>query len=266
MEKRNFVKKTTDRRSFVVGILEEFKKELSLARRILVKPNIVSYEDYPTTTHPEVLAVVLDYLEGRDVAVADGMAVDILTTHHSLVRHPLSRVCEERGAPLFDLHRGEARTYQSPRKYSVSMNNLPKSFDFVISLPVLKSHAICKMTGALKNQFGYLCKSERIKMHTHLKDIHKGIAEVNAIAPAQLFIIDAVETLVGTNERRHGGKRAHLGYMLGGVDPVAIDSAGLKLLQMVDEKLWGLAPPDIPYLQYAHEYGLGNIEREVIEI
>lgn len=265
MKSLNFLRKTTDRESFTFDILEKFKERINFARRILVKPNIVSYEDYPTTTHPKVLATVLDFLKGKDVAVADGMAIDILTTHQSLVRHPLSRVCEERGVPLFDLHQGRSATYQSSRKYSISISVLPKNFDFIISLAVLKSHGICKMTGALKNQFGYLTKAERIKMHAHLKDIHKGIAEVNALVPAQLFIVDAVETLVVTNEQRHGGKKAFLGYMLGGDDPVALDSAGLKLLQTVDEKLWGLTAEDVPYLKYAFEYGLGDINREVIE-
>ena len=265
-ENKNFIRKTIDRAGFTKEVLEHFKEEIFAAKRILVKPNIVSHEHYPTTTHPEVLAVVLDFLKGKDIAVADGMAVDVVTTHRTLTRHPLHLVCESRGVPMFDLHQGGATDFKSPRNYTLTLSRLPKNFDYVISLPVLKSHAICGMTGALKNQFGYLTKMERIKMHSHIKDIHKGIAEINALMPANLFIIDAIETLTVTNEVRHGGKRTPLGYMLAGVDPVALDSKGLTLLQTVDDKLWGALPEDIRHLRYAIEYGLGNPAGEVVEI
>ena len=265
-ENRNFYSKTTDRAGFAVDVLARFREEIFAAKRVLVKPNIVSHEHYPTTTHPEVLAATLDFLKGRDVAVADGMAVDIVMSHRALVRHPLSLVCESRGAPLHDLHQGGTITLKSPRGYSFTMSRLPRNYDYVISLPVLKSHAICRMTGALKNQFGYVTKSERIKMHSHLKDIHKGIAEVNAMTPASLFIVDAVETLTVTNEARHGGRRAQIGCMLAGKDPVALDAKGLSLLQSVDDRLWGARPEDVPHLRYAIEYGLGDPTGEVVEI
>lgn len=265
-ENKNFIRKTADRAGFVREALERFKGEIFAAKRVLLKPNIVSHEHYPTTTHPELLAAALDFLRGRDVAVADGMAVDIVTSHRALLKHPLQAVCETRGAPLHDMHQGGTINLKSPRNYSFTISRLPGNFDYVISLPVLKSHSICRMTGALKNQFGYLTKAERIKMHTHLKDIHKGIAEVNALMPANLFIVDAVETLTVTNEVRHGGRRATLGYMLAGKDPVALDARGLSLLQSVDDKLWGARPEDVPHLRYAIEFGLGNPAGELVEI
>ena len=44
--------------------------------KILVKPNIVSCEPYPTTTDPSVLDVVLNAFEVSEVTVADGPAPD----------------------------------------------------------------------------------------------------------------------------------------------------------------------------------------------
>ncbi|MHC1587136.1 MAG: DUF362 domain-containing protein, partial [Candidatus Syntropharchaeia archaeon] len=73
--------------------------------------------------------------------------------------------------------------------------------------------------------FGFLSKKERILFHTKIgkrraKDIHRGIAELNTIVLPDLFIVDAVYTLTGANEIRHGGKKRKLGYMLAGKDPV----------------------------------------------
>lgn len=263
---RNYIRKTVDRVGFTREVMEKFADEINAAGRILIKPNIVSHEHYPTTTHPDLLDAILDLLDGRDVAVGDGMAVDVVATRTALNKHPLSRVCEKRGVPMLDMHQGGSLKLKSPRKYSFSMSRLPKNFDYVISLPVLKVHSICTMTGALKNQFGYFTKGERIKMHSRLKDINKAIAEVNAMVPADLFIIDAVTTLVGTNEVRHGGRPSELGYMLAGKDPVALDAKGLELLQTVEDKLWGLEAMDVPYIRYAMEYGVGDPAGKVVEI
>jgi len=261
-----FIQKTTDRVAFTRDMTGRYRGLIDAADRVLVKPNIVSHELYPTTTHPEVLEAVLDALDGKDVVVADGLAVDILNTHRTLIAHPLHHVCEKRGRKVLDLHHTPSATYKSPRKFSVALSRTPFNFDFIISLPVLKSHGVCTMTGALKNQFGLTTKAERIKTHSGLKNIHKTIAEINAIRCPDLFIIDAVETLTVTNEVRHGGKKANLGYMLAGTDPVALDARGLDLLVGVDDKLWGKVPEDVKHLKFAAEYGVGDFDALIEEI
>ena len=66
------------------------------------------------------------------------------------------------------------------------------------------------------------------------------------------------ETLTHTNEVRHGGRKASLGYMLAGTDPLSLDAAGLEILQTVEPKLAGKTPDDIPHLRYAIELGVGT--------
>ncbi len=68
-------------------------------------------------------------------------------------------------------------------------------------------------------------------MHLGFKDIDRGIAEINAVAKPDLFIVDAVQTLIDAQELRHGGKLKDLGYMLGGTDPVSLDSFGFRLFR-----------------------------------
>lgn len=47
-------------------------------KRVLVKPNLVSLEKYPTTTDPEVLDSVIEALRGCDIMVADGPSTDYI--------------------------------------------------------------------------------------------------------------------------------------------------------------------------------------------
>ena len=41
------------RKEFTLKILELYKDQIK--GKVFIKPNMVSYEDYPTTTHPETL-------------------------------------------------------------------------------------------------------------------------------------------------------------------------------------------------------------------
>ena len=107
---------------------------------------------------------------------------------------------------------------------------------------------------------------ERIKLHFGRKNIHKGVAEINAILRPGLFILDAVEVLIKSNEVRIFGVRKSLGYMLAGTDPVALDARGLELLGSVDKTLRGKTPQDVRHLAFAAEYGVGAIDGLIEEI
>lgn len=255
-----YYQKTTDRKAFTLRVLELFKEEIEKANSFLIKPNIVSYEPYPTTTHSEVLEAVLEFLKGKDVVVADAPAVDAGRSRRIIENSPLKRACDAHTVPLVDLYTTKAKKFVSQRGYKFKIHTLALEKGFVISLPVLKVHTNTQITGALKNQFGYLTRAERIWMHMGLKDIHKGIAEVNVVAKPNLTIVDAVQTLIDAQEVRHGGKIKDLGYMLAGADPVALDCSGLKLLQEVNSGLRSKSPEDIPHIKYAVAYGVGSPE------
>jgi len=249
---------------FVTKILTMFRSELAGAKKVFIKPNIVSFEPYPTTTHPDVLDALLTGLSGHELIVGDGPAVDAGGSDSVLRRSPLREVCEKHNIALTNLYSEPMRRIKSPRGYSVKVSATPLLCDYVISVPVLKVHNMLGLSGALKNQFGYLSKMDRLMMHTKIKDINKGIAEANAAAHTDLFIVDAVQTMAGAQEQRHGGCCSDLGTMIAGKDPVSIDVYGLKLLCKVEPSLKGRSNPK--YVQYASEYGVGRTEYKAEEI
>ncbi|MDD5094005.1 MAG: DUF362 domain-containing protein [Dehalococcoidia bacterium] len=216
-----YLSRTENRIPFVNWVMEKFRSDFREGMKVLVKPNLVSHEEYPTTTHPEVLASVLDFLiqSGCRIIVADGPAVDLRITRKELGAHPLAEVCRARGVALEDVREHPFKKFKT-ESMSLEISALAFDCDHMISLPVLKPHKWTSMTGALKNQFGLLRNRERVMMHSKLKSLGKGIAEVNRVIKANLFIVDAIETYEQANERRHGGNRIKLGYMLAGKDPV----------------------------------------------
>jgi uncharacterized protein (DUF362 family) len=258
--------KTDNRRAFVGSVLEAFASQINSAETFFVKVNLVSSESYPTTTHPEALQAVLEFLSGKDVVVGDGPAIDAGSSEKLIRGSALKQVCDSYRIPFVNLYKTRARKFVSPRGYSFRLLTPLRESAWTISLPVLKSHNVCLMTGALKNQFGYLPRRERVLMHMGIKDIHKGIAELNVAARPNLAIVDAGQCCVLAQEARHGGRVEDVGYMLASSDPVAADCFGLEILQQVDPKLHGKSPQSIPYIRYALDYGVGSAEFQAQEI
>ena len=254
------IQRTNDRKEFVRYAFEELEIENSLKhiKNLLIKPNIVSFEPYPTTTHPAVLEACLEYFmeKGLKPVVTDGPAFDAGKSKDIIENHPLKEVCDRFNTPLIDLL-GRKMVRRKAGEIELELSEIAFEYDFILSLPVLKTHFVCGITGALKNQFGFLSTRERTELHSH-KDIHRAIAELNLIVRPAFYIVDAVETLTHANEMRHGGRKAELGYMLAGKDPVRLDVAGLELLQTVEPKLADKGPRDIRHLRHAIELGVGT--------
>lgn len=257
-----YLQKTQNRKKFVKKVLKEIEEELKTAEKILLKPNIVSFESYPTTTHPEVLETCLEFLLNlkKEVLVADGPAYDAGSSEGVIENHPLKKACNEFNVSLMNLNAQKMKKVKT-KSFEFELSNFSFQFDFIISLPVFKAHGPCGITGALKNQYGFLSLKDKPRLHR--MNIHKAIAELNLVIKPNFWIVDAVKTLIITNEVRHGGKVRELGYILAGKDPVSLDIEGLKLLKTVDPKLKGKNPEDIPYLKYAIDLGLGKREYDV---
>jgi len=260
-----YVAENCNRKEFVTKILKIFKPQLDKAESVFIKPNIVSAEPYPTTTHPELLNTLLDQLSEKKLMVGDGPAVDTGYFKNIIAESKLKEVCDKHGVNLVNLYSKKMKKWKSPRGYTIKISTLPLECDYVISLPVLKVHKQCGLTGALKNQFGYLSKLDRILMHAKIKDLHKGIAEVNVAAPTNLFIVDALETLIEAQECRHGGSHCKLDTLLAGTDPVSLDCFGMDLLQKVDPQL-GKYQKSIKHINYAQEYGVGKKDYTILKI
>jgi uncharacterized protein (DUF362 family) len=261
-----YFSRALERKDFTIKIMQIFNEHFKKAKNIFLKPNVVSYESYPTTTHSETLETILKELSNRQVTVGDAPAIDAGMSNKIIAKSALKQVCDSYGVRFVNLYSEKMLKVKSPRGYGITISSLPSTCDFIISLPVLKTHFMVGLSGALKNQFGYLSKKDRLLMHARIKNLNKGIAEVNAAVPTNLFIVDAVETMFKAQECRHGGCTAKLGYMLAGTDPVAIDYFGLQLLQEVEPMFEENKQKAMRYIDYAESIGVGSKKHTLIEI
>ncbi len=256
--------------NFVRSILAMHADAFKSVRSAFVKPNLVSDEPYPTTTDPLVLDAVLTFLSGYrlKVAVGDGPAYDYSWRGEAGTissDHPLRSICDEHSVEWINLNQHDHVKTRLADGIELSVSTVPQQYDVCIGLPVLKRHMTCTITGAVKNQFGLLDIHERGMLHRTPEGLDKSIAALATAARCQLYILDAVETLLHAEEQRHGGQKALLGYMLASTDPVALDCAGLTFLKRRDRSLASLDSRDIAHLSYAATYGAGTMDYELVD-
>jgi len=257
--------KNPDRKRFVASLMPRFRDKIE--GKVLMKVNLVSYNPYPTTTHPEMIEAVYDQIKSRasEIICGDGHGLDVPTK--KLEHHPIIEKCKELDIPFVNFYDHPFKKVKTTRGFTLKVSEIPFKQDFIISLPILKEHFIVKLTNALKDKFGYLAKTERLKIHTKLKDINKAIAELNTVFKSNLIICDALKVMVEAQEFRHGGKEKDFGHLFAGIDPIALDYYGCELLHPISIQLKNIDNPiQIKYIKHALDYGVGSKEYNLEEI
>jgi len=118
----------------------------------------------------------------------------------------------------------------------------------LVSLPKLKTNALTRITGSLKNQFGCLPMKEKNVFHDHLAEV---IVDVNSVLMPVFSIIDGI-IAVGGPSGPSFGVPVKAKVILASRDPVAIDSAASNVI--------GIRPRNVKHIRLAEDRGLGSSE------
>ena len=119
--------------------------------------------------------------------------------------------------------------------------------DLVVSMPKLKTHHWAGMTCAMKNLFGVVPGAIYgwPKNILHTRGIASAILDLTATVRPALSIVDAVTIMEGDGPIM--GTARHMGAVLMGTDPVALDATCARLI--------GLDPMKLEYLRRAGAEG-----------
>ena len=142
--------------------------------------------------------------------------------------------------------------------------------DASISLAVLKDHGLAGMTGGIKNYFGAIHNPN--KCHDNRCDPYA--AQVFGTAPIRgkhrLTILDALTVQYHKGPSYHPRWAERCGTLVFGLDPVAVDTVGLKIIEglRANKGLPSLAEENRAplYLASAEKMGLGVADPGRIEI
>jgi|Deesub1362A_J573_1020465.scaffolds.fasta_scaffold00350_30 uncharacterized protein (DUF362 family) len=219
---------------------------------VAIKPNISSPDPYNTgiTTDLRILEQVLKMYEG----LAERVVIESNPYSHKMEevfeKTGAQELCEYYGAKIVNL--SEDRLIPVELDYLVLKNfKAPSTIlkaDFLINLPVMKTHPITKVSLALKNMMGIIPGSKAI----YHPRISEAIVDVMRVRKPDLNILDGI---VGV-EGRAGRKPKEMDLIMASTDAVALDTIACKVM--------GVNPINVEHIYMAGYYGIGEyVERKI---
>ena len=149
---------------------------------------------------------------------------------------------------------------------------LVKDVTAIINLPVLKMHSGTGASIAMKNHFGSI--NNPSAFHGWGRgQMQKSIAELNALEPirtrTRLVVVDATRPLYNNGPHDDPKFRWSFNGLIVGVDPVAVESVGLDILEKKREEAHGKPWPATDAREavaHAADLGVGHAERRHIDL
>lgn len=224
--------------------------------QIGIKPNLVAPMEayWGGTTHPEVVAGIVEYLQEKgfsNLVIMEGSWVGDKTSESYEVCG-FKSLCEKYNVPFLDMQKEKG----VPVQCGDMTLNICKSvldLDFLINVPVLKGHCQTKITCALKNMKGLLPNSEKRRFHA--LGLHDPIAHLG-LAIHQDFIV--VDNICGDLDFEDGGNPVEMNRVLAAVDPVLMDAYVCDMMYYL--------PEEVPYITKAAALGVGCADIRQAEI
>lgn len=226
---------------------------LDRGARVLIKPNItysgcVWMPPYGMVTTSVVVEGLLSLLAEHgctNVSIAEGAVLGVLGSHtgRGFTYTGIDRVARRFGARLIDLNEGpfETRVLDGVR---VGISRTVLDADFLINVPVLKTHSQVKVSLGFKNLKG--CIDIPSRKAFHHKGLDRLICLLNQAVRTDLTVIDGIYTLEKGPDALAGiAHRKNL--IVASRDPFACDCVGAAVM--------GIDPSQVGHLR---EYALAN--------
>ena len=225
-------------------------------KRIGIKPNLVvaSPAEFGATTHPEVVAGIVEYLQENqfeNIVIVESSWVGDRTSE-AFIYCGYKELCEKYDVPFID---GQKDKWHEVDCAGMKLNIIDAvdSIDFLINVPVLKGHCQTKMTCSLKNLKGLIPNTEKSRFHR--MGLHKPIAHLQAGIRQDFIVVDHI---CGDLDFEEGGNPVVRNCVMAAADPVLVDSYACSLLHYT--------PDDVPYVRMAEQLGIGSADLDSAQI
>ena len=246
----------------LLGGLERFVKP---EERILLKPNLLAraLPQKAITTHPAVFAAVAKLLRDSGYAhlsYGDSPGNPTTTPDKAADTCGIASAARQYGVEAADFVNGSLVPFPE--------GNAAKSFylckgaqeaDAIINLCKMKTHALERITGAMKNIYGCVCGVNKATGHASYPNEYvfaDMLADMHRRLPMRLHILDGVVAMEGNGPT--SGTPIAMNVLLFSADPVALDSVFAALVH--------LTPEMVPTCVSGAKAGIGLMDWAQIEV
>ncbi len=241
-------------------------------KKVLLKPNAarIASPGQGITTHPLVVLATIDHLKekGVDDMVIGESCIFGVNAEEAFRVTGMKEISDKGGVKLIDLDQVEPVEMTIPKGKVIRKIKVPsilEKFDFIISIPVMKTHMHTLVTLSLKNMKGVLWRREKVRLH-HLrcnekitggeKELDIAISEMASVLLPDLSIIDGTVGMEGMGPAYGKPKKAAI--IVVGNNALSADAVAAQLM--------GITPESVPHLRLSAERGLGSIQTQHISI
>jgi uncharacterized protein (DUF362 family)/NAD-dependent dihydropyrimidine dehydrogenase PreA subunit len=255
----NLVREAVQKGIELIGGIGQF----ALANeKILLKPNLLVAETPQkcVTTHPVVFRAVAELLQTTGAKLSFGDSPAVGSTKRVAKKAGLLTIAEKLGIELADFKNGVEKLFEAGiqnKKFVIAKGVV--ECDGLISLPKLKTHALERFTGSVKNQFGCVPGFLKGEFHVKIPDAHdfgKMLVDLNNLIKPRLYVMDGIQAMEGNGPR--GGKPIQMNVLLFSSDPIALDATVCRLVN--------IDPEFVPTIKHGMETGAGTHLKEEITL
>ena len=148
---------------------------------------------------------------------------------------------------------------EKPFKRKVAVLKDILDADVYISVPKMKTHGLAMISGSVKNNYGLLAGAQKAWYHYYSLKPHifaEVLIEMLRLRPPDLVIMDAILAMEGYGPA--SPETRWVNKVLAATDTVALDTVLAKIV--------GFSVDDVPYLQHARQFAIGETDLSAIEI
>ncbi|HID42191.1 MAG TPA: DUF362 domain-containing protein [Archaeoglobaceae archaeon] len=273
-----YVIKTRDREYGVNELMNYAESDLS-SKKVAIKANYNSADEFPASTHIETLSAIVDFLKIGDNEIILAERSGMGDTSNVLKETGVMSLSKEKDFEVVVLDELkiedwiEVNPADSHWKRGFLFPKVFREADAIIQTCCLKTHRYGgHFTMSLKNSVGMIAKYHPKDGYNYMSELHtspnqrKMIAEINTIYESDYVIMDAIKGF--SKGGPDTGTLIEPGLMLASKDRVALDAAGVAILRIFGTTS-EVSRGDIfgqEQIARAIELGLGAFSPENIEI
>jgi uncharacterized protein (DUF362 family) len=246
-----------DLRAALARVLDELGITARLGSSVFLKPNFTyPFPKEGVTTSREVIEALVGLLRDAGVqriCLGEGEGgYNAFSMDETFTAFRLEELTERFGLEVVNLNRWPSTIVPVEGRrgrWDVPVPTpLLEEFDTFVTLPVPKVHAMTRMSGAVKNQWGIVQDPMRLALHLGIDEI---LAEVTARLPNPVAVVDGTWGLTG-NGPMIEGEAIELGWVAAADDLWLCDLVLCQLMGQAPEPVqplgWGLRQGLVPEL------------------
>lgn len=248
-----------------IGLLGGIDAFVKPEEKILLKPNLLSgaLPQKAITTHPAVFSAVASLLRENGcvyLSYGDSPGNPATSPDRAAASSGITEAAEKWKVVKADFDTGSVVRFPEGRKArSFYLCHGVQEADAVINLCKMKTHALERITGGVKNLYGCVCGMKKAAGHAQYPSSEafaEMLADLNLCVHPRLHIMDGIVAMEG-NGPTSGVPRA-MNVMLFSADPVAMDTVFCALIN--------LDPATVPTCVSGEAAGVGTMQADRIRI